>query len=47
VAVQEVGALGAGPHAVDLGTHRAIAAGVYLVRLVRGDDTRVARVVIL
>jgi hypothetical protein len=47
IAVREVGGLGAGAHAVDLGDGRGVAPGVYLVRLTRGADLRVARVVVL
>jgi hypothetical protein len=47
VAVREVGALGAGRHQVDLDPDRALAAGLYMVRLVRGAGIRSARVAVI
>jgi hypothetical protein len=44
---REVGALGAGRHAVDLTEGRRLTAGLYLVRLTQGGRARVARVVVL
>ena len=47
VLAREVGSLGAGPHAVDLGQGTRLAPGLYLVRLTQGANTRVARVAVL
>jgi hypothetical protein len=47
VAMREVGSLGAGRHTVDLAEERRLPAGVYLVRLVQGTETRVRRVAVL
>jgi formylglycine-generating enzyme required for sulfatase activity len=47
VVEREVGSLGAGPHAVDLGQGTRLAPGLYLVRLTQGANTRVARVAVL
>lgn len=47
VAGREVGSLGAGRHALDLGEGRRLAPGLYWVRLQQGTDLRVARVVML
>ena len=44
---REVGSLGAGPHALDLGEGRRLAPGLYLVRLTQGTNTRVTRVAVL
>ncbi len=44
---QPVGALGAGTHAVDLREGRVLAPGLYLLRLARGGEARLARVVVL
>lgn len=46
VAARDVGALGAGPHAVDLGEGVHVAPGLYLVRLTRDGEQRSARVVV-
>lgn len=40
----DAGALGAGTHTLELGRGRALAPGLYLVRLVQGGATRTARV---
>jgi hypothetical protein len=47
VAAREVGSLGAGRHALDLGEGQRLAPGLYLVRLRQGTNTRVARVAVL
>ncbi len=47
VAAREVGGLGAGRHAVELGAGRALAPGLYLIRLTQGPAVRVARVALL
>lgn len=47
VASDEVGMLGAGRHVRNLRGNHRLAPGVYLVRLTRGADSRVARVVAL
>jgi hypothetical protein len=47
VAAHEVGSLGAGPHALDLGHGRDLAPGLYLVRLTQGTNTRTARVAVI
>jgi hypothetical protein len=44
---REVGPLGAGRHALDLGAGRSLAPGLYLVRLRQGTNTRVVRVAVL
>jgi hypothetical protein len=43
----DVGGLGAGRHVVPLGAGRRLAAGLYLIRLVRGNEALSARVVVL
>jgi hypothetical protein len=47
VAVREVGSLGPGSHTADLAEGRRLPAGIYLVRLVQGTQTRVRRVAVL
>jgi hypothetical protein len=47
VAAREVGALGAGRHVVDLAAERRLTPGLYLVRLTRGAEARVARMTVL
>ena len=47
VAHHDVGALGAGVHAVALGGERRLAPGVYLVRLASARQSRVTRAVVL
>ena len=47
IAAREVGSLGAGPHALDLGEGRRLAPGLYLVCLRQGTNTRVTRVAVL
>lgn len=47
VAYREVGALGAGQHLADLSEGRKLPAGVYLVRLTQGPNSRVARVAVV
>jgi hypothetical protein len=47
VVEREVGALGPGWHTVDLAAGRRLATGLYLVRLTKGADVRVSRVVVL
>jgi hypothetical protein len=47
VASREVGSLGAGQHAIDLGQGQHLAPGLYLVRLMQGANTRVTRVAVL
>ncbi len=47
VAARDVGVLGAGRHAVDLAPGQALPAGVYLVRLVQGRQSRTSRVEVL
>jgi hypothetical protein len=47
ITAREVGSLGAGRHALDLGAGRDLAPGLYLVRLRQGADTRVTRVAVL
>src|SRR5262249_19987295 len=42
-AARDVGALGGGRHVVDLGAGRSLPAGLYLIRLTRGDRVLVAR----
>jgi hypothetical protein len=44
---REVGALGPGQHTLALATNRALAPGVYLVRLTQGTHAASARVAIL
>jgi len=44
---REVGSLGAGRHAIELGEGRRLAPGLYLVRLRQGANARVVRVVVL
>jgi len=43
IAQQDVGALGSGGHRVELSPSRQLPAGVYLVRLTRGDRTLTAK----
>ena len=47
VATRDVGAFGAGEHAVDLAQGRTLAPGVYLVRLTQGAEARTSRVAML
>ena len=47
IATREVGSLGAGPHALDLGEGRHLAPGLYLVRLQQGANTRVTRAAVI
>ncbi len=47
IVAREVGPLGAGHHAFDLGEGRRLAPGLYLVCLRQGTSTRVARVAVL
>ncbi len=47
VAAREVGSLGAGPHALDLGEGARLAPGLYLVRLTQGANARVTRVAVI
>ena len=47
VADREVGSLGAGQHLVDLAEGRTLPAGIYLVRLTQGTNTRVGRVAVV
>jgi hypothetical protein len=47
IAAREVGPLGAGPHALDLGEGQHLAPGLYLVCLRQGADTHVTRVAVL
>ena len=47
VAFQEVGALGAGPHVVDLAGRTAIPPGIYLARLSQGTRSQTVKVVIM
>ncbi|HEV2106288.1 MAG TPA: T9SS type A sorting domain-containing protein, partial [Candidatus Eisenbacteria bacterium] len=47
VARRDVSALGAGRHAVDLAAGRAVAPGLYLVRLRFGGEVRSVRVAVL
>ena len=47
VAEREVGTLGPGRHAVDLAERRHLPAGLYLLRLTQGANTRVVRAVVL
>jgi len=44
---REVGGLGSGEHVVRLGDRASLPAGVYLARLVRGDRTATARVIVI
>jgi hypothetical protein len=44
---REVGSLGAGPHAVDIGQGQHLAPGLYLVRLTQGANKRTTRVAVL
>ena len=44
---RDVGVLGAGRHAVNLGDGRRLAPGIYLVRLRQGADVRVTRAAVL
>jgi len=46
VAAQEVGALGAGRHSVDLARGRSLRAGIYLVRLTQGGTVATAKAVV-
>jgi hypothetical protein len=47
VAVQDVGALGAGRHTVRLKAQRAFPAGIYLVRLTQGANQRTVRAIVI
>lgn len=47
IAAREVGSLGAGRHALDLGEGRRLAPGLYLVCLRQDANTRVTRVAVL
>jgi hypothetical protein len=47
VVEREVGSLGAGRHAADLGEGRRLAPGLYLVRLMQGTSIRARLVVVL
>jgi len=47
VAREDVGALGAGRHAVTLGEGEPLAAGIYFVRLTQGRQSATARVTVL
>ena len=47
VVSRNVGALGAGPHAVDLAEGRQLAPGIYMVRLTQGERSRVVRAAVL
>lgn len=47
VAAREVGALGAGRHAIDFAAGRRLPPGLYLVRLTQGADVRTMRAVVL
>lgn len=47
VARRDVGGLGAGTHAVELGAGRALPPGLYFVRLAQGGETREVRVAVL
>jgi hypothetical protein len=47
IAAPEVGSLGTGRHALDLGQGQQLAPGLYLVRLRQGANTRVTRVAVL
>jgi hypothetical protein len=47
VVEREVGSLGAGPHALDLGEGLHLAPGLYLVRLTQGTTSRTTRVAVL
>jgi hypothetical protein len=44
---RDVGALGPGRHAVELGADRAVPPGLYLVRLTQGASQRITRVTVL
>lgn len=47
IASRDLGSLGAGRHAIDLGTERRFAPGVYLLRLTQAGESKVARVTVL
>jgi hypothetical protein len=47
IATREVGALGVGRHTLELRESAGLAPGLYLVRLTRGPDAQVTRVVVL
>ena len=47
VATQEVGTLGAGPHAVNLEGGRKLPPGMYLIRLLQGTSRKTTRAVII
>jgi hypothetical protein len=47
VSAVDVGALGAGTHALDLAVGRQLAPGLYVVRLTQGGEVRTARVTLL
>jgi hypothetical protein len=44
---RDVGAMGAGPHAVDLANGSRIAPGVYWVRLTQGPSSQISRVAVV
>jgi hypothetical protein len=47
ILARDVGSLGAGPHEVDMGDGRRVAAGVYLIRLTREGETLTTRAVVV
>jgi hypothetical protein len=47
IAMRDVGSLGVGRHAIDLGAGRRLASGLYLVCLRQGANVRVTRVAVL
>jgi len=47
IGAREVGSLGAGRHALDLGEGRRLAPGLYLVRLTQGTSSRATKVMVL
>lgn len=47
VATRDVGALGAGRHAVDLAPEAGLGAGVYLARLTHSAQTRIVRAIVM
>jgi len=47
IGAREVGSLGAGRHALDLGEGRRFAPGLYLVRLTQGTSSRATKVMVL
>jgi hypothetical protein len=44
---REVGSFGAGPHVAEIGAPGKLAPGVYLVNLIRGNERRVTRAVVI